>query len=303
MGLPHVHTPADGGMICSPFLGRAKLGEVLQVLGCLVRIKGKTLVDRHRWRVVDLQQPRLPLAVHHDVEAEHLARPHRAIFRAVFVPARVRQGRRVECACGTDEVYKEPVEFLWIEVGKLLYELLQGHRQRSLGRVRVDVEHLLHGDPAVLEQLAALIQGVVRQMPQALVQVLRRGRLVSLRAEAREPFSAEEDAGRAPGPTADEGDIDPEIELEALDQQRLRQILLRHSRLVALATHLDIEVPWVLTKKNAIALGAVLGLDDHCLGLAPWVHHGLLHLRLLLRQQPRQGVEVEGTIIHDILAE
>mmetsp|Transcript_79198 Transcript_79198/g.229049 ORF Transcript_79198/g.229049 Transcript_79198/m.229049 type:complete len:407 (+) Transcript_79198:239-1459(+) len=207
--------------------------------------------------------------VQHDIEPVHLTRPE--LTAGVEAPPCKAHHRRHERERRPHQIRHTDIEPLDIEVRVLLGDLPQGRSQRPLRCRRRNAEHLVEALRAMLEVVATLVQGVIRQVAHTLVHVLLRRLLVCLCAETGQALLAQEHMGRRVHRPADDCDIDPEVELQAAVKERLFQISLHHSRAIGLARHLDIQVPRALDEENAVALGAVQGLDD--VGFA-----GLCHL-------------------------
>ena len=144
------------------------------------------------------------------------------------------------------------------------------------------------------EVLALLVDRVVGQVHAEVVQVAAKGRYVVLCSEPRQTLFIEKDSKRD---HRSDQHIDPQVELQVVQQERLVEIALRY---IVLASLVPIEVAG---EEDTLALTARLGLDNEglCLSLIELFPEGLDVGRkepglreevVLFRKVPLHGDEV-----------
>ena len=131
-----------------------------------------------------------------------------------------------------------------------------------------------------LEALVVLVHREVGEVRERLLQVGVGRRAVPLRAEAREALLEQQDAHRV---ARDEQHVEAQVELDALHQQRRRDVLLRHH-----AVHVA-QLVRVLREEDAAPLAAGVWLHDQR-RLAPLRAH-VRAQRLELGGQVERGRE------------
>lgn len=108
------------------------------------------------------------------------------------------------------------------------------------------------------ELLRVLVDGVVRQVHLQVGQIRPHGALIGLRGKPGEPLLENVDSQRInPG---NEG-VNPQVELQAVDQVWLRQVALHH------VVFTGFEPVAVAREENATALARVFGLNNECFRL------------------------------------
>lgn len=173
--------------------------------------------------VIDLQQPCIQIFVNHQVVSEQLKHLTLNIFSV--------------CNCIHCVLYKggenlSRLRRYSVDVGldSPYVHILGPQRlvQRSEGSFRriVDFQEFRTFNEAI----ALLVKGVVRQVHVAVIHVLNSWLLIGDGAEASETFIADESLE---GLESDDDDIDSEVELEAVYQQRVVFVPLNHKRVSA----------------------------------------------------------------------
>mmetsp|Transcript_61670 Transcript_61670/g.190990 ORF Transcript_61670/g.190990 Transcript_61670/m.190990 type:complete len:362 (-) Transcript_61670:186-1271(-) len=290
------------------------------------------LLDVHGGSAVDLQQPWLQLFVHQHIDTEDLEAlgleplliftvlvvlfllgllVRVVLFALAFGPClgfglglRLRSGllgdprvRDVEhwsdCLQEHDDhLLKSSEELLLLKDAPLLcllgLDLPHERGQGSLAGHAVRVKWVSGLD----KPRGLLVHREVGEVHVVLVGVGSRGRLILCCAEPCQPLAAEVGIQWIRGC---DHHVEPEVELETADEQRLGEVALRKGAEarppLRLGQQLGFEVGAALRQENAFAERAIGRLDDHRVSLV--LPQPLPQLISLIRQQPAFGPETE----------
>mmetsp|Transcript_4055 Transcript_4055/g.11846 ORF Transcript_4055/g.11846 Transcript_4055/m.11846 type:complete len:493 (+) Transcript_4055:1522-3000(+) len=250
----------------------------------VLHVRVERRVAGERRAVVNLDDPRLEGAVDEDVKAQDLEaaerrhrRPPRAAH-AALVDVRQR-------GLHGDDGLVHDVGDAVPEAVRILAALLQVLQEP--GQPPLAAAHLLARLVVLHEGVAMLVDGVVREVHRRLLHVLLRRLLVLLRAQPHEPLAVQQDAQRLDG--HDER-VDAQVELVAVDEQRVLHVLLRD------LPDRRVDVLGALREVDALALAAAVRLHDErrhaAPALLPLAADVVAQVVQLVRQHPAPRAEI-----------
>mmetsp|Transcript_85514 Transcript_85514/g.191147 ORF Transcript_85514/g.191147 Transcript_85514/m.191147 type:complete len:450 (-) Transcript_85514:12-1361(-) len=226
-----------------------------------VLVQGRVRVETRK--VVHLDEPRLSLMVNHRVDAQNLEAAAAHTPAANVLGVGVGVCRLQSWLHRYEGLYAEGGELtpqpLTLFFAMLLFHIAHEPLQGALAPGAVIV-----GVYVRFEVLALLVHGVVGEMHTTLVQRLGRGRGVGGGAETHKAVF-EEEASRLEEPIGGEQraneKVQPQVELQPIDQHWPSDVLLDDERLLAFRRG-SLDAPQLRCKEDAAALALGVRLDD-----------------------------------------
>ena len=227
-------------------------------------------VDSHTWAGVYLKQYGLQLFIQQNVKPQNLETPQWVFdFHLCHLTMQFQQWNKGDDRLTNDSIYIGPK--FW-DVVAFRSQLLKNCTQFPLASFVVCITVNVRG--------AMLVEGVICQVHVNFVHVLWWGGLIMLSTKSSHSFPTDVDPKWV---KALQNNINPQIKLELLQQERLHNVLLYHHWPDQACSKVDIK--WIVHEEYPFALWASIWLDnEHFWGLIPG--NVCQKLSILLRQHP-----------------